>query len=60
MRDEDLLADLEAAVLGEVAGYELRGPGRDRRAQHERVTGLEYAEQVVQGGADVPHVYLDV
>jgi len=28
VRDEDLLADLEAAVLGEVAGYELRGPGR--------------------------------
>ena len=37
VRDEHVLADAEAAVLLEVAGHELGRPGRDRRAQHERL-----------------------
>ena len=60
MRDENLLADLEATVLGEVAGDELGRPGRHGRAQDERVPGFEHPEQVIEGGADVAHVDLDV
>ena len=37
MGDEDVLADREAAVLGEVAGDEVGRARRDRRAQDDRV-----------------------
>ena len=37
VRDEDVLADREAAVLLEVAGDELGRAGRDGRAQHEQL-----------------------
>src|SRR3712207_9227789 len=38
---EEVLADGEAAVLLEVARDELGGAGRDGRAQHERLVGVE-------------------
>ncbi len=50
----------QAAVLGEVARDELRCARGDGGAQHERVPGGEHPEQVVQHGADVAHVDLDV
>ena len=60
VRDEQLVADRKAAVLGQVAGDELGRTGRDRRAQDQRVPGREHAEQVVERRADVAHVDLDV
>ena len=50
----------KAAVLGQIARDELGRAGRHGRAQRERVPGFQRAEQVVQGGADVAHVDLDV
>ncbi len=58
--DEDLGADRKAAVLAQVAGHEVGRPGRDRRAEDQRVVGVEHREEVVEGLADVAHVDLDV
>ena len=45
--DEHVRADVEPAVLGEVAGDEVGGVRRDRRAQDERVARPQVREQVV-------------
>ena len=58
--DEQLLADLEAPVLGDVARDELGGPRRDRRAQRERVARPQVRDQVVDHGTDAAHVDLDM
>jgi len=58
--DEHVLADLEAAVLLQVAGHEVRRAGRDRRAQHQQLPLGQQRQQVVEHGADVAHVDLDV
>ena len=60
VRDEHVLADLKAAVLGQIAGHELGRARRDRRAQDQRVPRREHPEQVVERRADVAHVDLDV
>ncbi len=57
---EHVLADVKAAMLGQVAGHELGRSRRDGRAQDQRVPGREHPEQVVQRRADVAHVDLDV
>ena len=58
--DEHVLADLQAAALLEVAGDELGRAGRDRRAQDQRVAGAQQRQQVVDRGADLTQVALDV
>ncbi len=60
VRDEDVLADPETPVLGQVAGDELGRAGGDRGAQDDRVTVAQVAEQVVERRADVGDVDLDV
>ena len=60
VRDEDVLADPEAALLLQVAGDELGRARRDRRAQHEQVVLAQVRQQVVEHGADVADVDLDV
>ena len=60
MRDEHLLADLKAAMLGQVAGHEVGSAGRDRRAQYQAVSRRKHTQQVIERRADVAHVDLDV
>ncbi len=60
VRHEHVLADPEAAALLQVAGDELRGPRRDRRAQDQRVARLQQRQQVVDRGAHLAQVALDV
>ena len=60
MGDEDVVADREAPVLLEIARAELGRPRRNGRAQHQQLTGREQRQQVVEHGADLAHVDLDV
>ena len=60
VRDEHLLAHLEAAVLLDVAGHALGGAGGDGRAQDERVALAQHRQQVVDHAADLGDVDLDV
>ncbi len=60
VRDEDVLADVEIAMLGQVAGNEVGRPRRDRRAQDQAVSRGEHPQQVVERRADVTHVDLDM
>ena len=58
--DEELGADVEAAVLGHVARDELGGARRDRRAERQRLARAQVGQQVVEDRADVAQVDLDV
>ena len=60
VRDVHVDAGAQAALALEVAGDELGRAGRDRGAQHDRVAGPQVRQQVVERGADVAHVDLDV
>jgi hypothetical protein len=57
---EDVAPDLEVEVLLEIAGHEVGGARRNRRAQHEEVARTQHRQQVVEDRADVAHVDLDV
>ena len=58
--DEQVLADAEPALLLQVAGDELGRPRRDGRAQDDQLLRAHERQQVVEHGADVAHVDLDV
>ena len=60
VRDEHVAADLEAALLLDVAGDELGRAGRDGRAQHDVMAGAQERQQRVERRADVGDVDLDV
>ena len=60
VRDEQLLAHLEAAPLLDVAGHPLGGARRDGRAQDQRVARAQHRQQVVEDAADLRDVDLDV
>jgi hypothetical protein len=60
VRDVHVDAGAQAALALEVAGDEVGRAGRDRRAQDDRVAGAHMRQQVVERGADVAHVDLDV
>ncbi len=60
VRDEQILADLEAAVLLEVARHEVGRPGSHSGSQDEQLARAQVGEQVVQDRPDGPHVDLDV
>ena len=47
VRDEQVLADREAAPLLDVAGHPLGRAGRDRRAQDQRLALAQHRQQVV-------------
>ena len=60
VRDEHVLADLQAAALLDVAGDELGRSRRDRRAQDQAMAGAQQRHQVVDRGADLAQVALEV
>jgi len=57
---EHVLADTQAAALLHVAGHELGRAGCDCRAQDQRVTGPQQRQKVVDRGADLPQVALEM
>ena len=60
VRDEQVLADAEAAPLLDVAGHPLGGARRDGRAEDQRVALAQHRQQVVDHAAHVRDVDLDV
>ena len=60
MGHEQVLAHPQPTPLLEIAGDELGGPGRDRRAQDQGLAGAQHREQVVHDGAHAAQIGLDV
>ncbi len=60
MGHKQVLAHPQPTLLLEIAGDELGGPRRDRRAQDQGLAGAQHREQVVHDGAHAPQIGLDV
>src|SRR5439155_526382 len=60
VRDEQVLADREAAALLEVARDPLGRAGGDRRAQDDRLPGVEQRQELLEGAPYLGDVDLDV
>jgi hypothetical protein len=60
VRDEQVLADPEAAPLVDVARHPLGRARRDRRAKDQRLALLQHRQQIVDHAPDLRDVDLDV